>query len=297
MDELGRLNLMIDHYQNGSFLSGSGNIACGLEGDIDAGAGDDDPVPGQTPQSCPDYSESDWRDGKHLELPWKHPRKYRAGFYVGSSAKLCDIVIPDSLSFFRGVSAVQGLFTFDEEYRLIYRDIRDPDVRGEGSAVVFNGLGAEKRRGFTWVLSGTDFLDNEVTEIELQLHNRLRFRLFVPQFDRQSKAFRDKVDAFRTCYNNTASLADDLGFLNADAAITAAPSGVQTLARGPLLIDSAVVLGQGGYGVVKRLYDVGGGWYIARKTPPVGRLPLSGHRRTLWEHEIQILKRIQDVSA
>ncbi len=276
-------------------------LADGLDdaGDGFAPRGDaEDPVPGQTPPPESFSAEADWRDQKHFRFTWGDKRLNRLGIFLGGSAKMCDLAIPHTQTFFKGVSAVQGLFSFDEQYRLTYCDIRNPDEAGDGSAVLFDGHGGEKRRGFTWVLSDTAYIDQEVDEIVLQVHGRLRFRVYVPPHDYQSQAYRAKVDAFRSIHPSqdpeAAQLVEGLCVrpMAFHLPTTVLPTGAHTLAREPIFIETLKPLGCGTFGMVKRLYNVTQGQYIARKEP-VGSLTTG--RRRLWEREIALLERIREV--
>ncbi|OAA60960.1 CAMK family protein kinase [Niveomyces insectorum RCEF 264] len=255
-----------------------------------------EPIPGETPVPDSPSVQPDWRDGGRFEFRWDRNRENQVGFVLGAAESMCDMVLPSAAPTFSGVSAVHGLITFDDQNRLVFRDLRDPDRRGDGSAVTYDGRGGEKRRGFSWLLSGTEYLLNENPNITLALHERLKFRVFVPPFDHDSEAHKAKVAAFRSRekQNNPSVLDSALRSLSFDHSnTTALPSGVQTISRGPIFLEDSQPLGCGSFGIVKRMYNVTRGIYFARKIP-FGRL--SKKRRTLWEREVRLLSRTQEAS-
>ncbi|EPE05858.1 tousled-like kinase [Ophiostoma piceae UAMH 11346] len=258
------------------------------------------PVPGQTPSPFSPPQQGRNQGGPRLELRWETERKSRLGFIVGSSEDLCDIVIPEHDSTFRGVSAVQGLFSFDEQYRLTYRDLRNPDRAGDGSAISFDGHGKDdKRRGFTWVLSGTDYLDQKQPDIILRLHKFLHFRIVVTEYVWDANGYRNAVDEFRLQSgledkNVSKPSLDIMSF--EDKNITALVTGAQTYSRGSFLINNGV-LGSGTFGTVSCLYDVNKGIYIARKEPRTDARAFTGSRRLDWEKEIRLLRRVEEAAT
>ncbi|EPE05420.1 camk protein kinase [Ophiostoma piceae UAMH 11346] len=252
-------------------------------------------LPGDTPLPYLCSPEPDWRNEAHFRIPWHYSRKRQLGISIGAS-KLCDIIVPLTHSYYNGVGEFCGVFFFDDQYRLAYRDMRDPTKAGYGSVVTFNGMGGEQRRGFTWILSGTPFIKNEVTEIILQVHPKLRFRIDIPWHDNEE--FRVRVDAHRTKHKIETPEGDlelSLALNNNGSQTTALGTGAHTLSTAPILVTDHVPLGRGGFGIVNKKYDVSTGQTFARKTHiGFGRLPDT--HRFLWNREIEMMSRVNIVS-
>ncbi|OAA64390.1 serine/threonine protein kinase [Niveomyces insectorum RCEF 264] len=193
----------------------------------------------------------DWRDGPRLQFRWDDASKMQHKFSIGSDEESCDVVIPTADSL-RGIGDRQGCLAFDAQDRLVYQDTRDANLPGDGSAVLFDGQGDVKRRRFTWILGGTEFVDTEHPVIVLKLHDKLSFRVHVPSRDWTTNAHKEKVARFR----HQSGLQHNAfpSFLN-DRTTVAPITGARLLPRGPVFIERTAPLGSGGFGLVKRLYD------------------------------------------
>ncbi|KAJ9137657.1 CAMK family protein kinase [Pleurostoma richardsiae] len=216
-----------------------------------------------------------------LQLRFDEWRKNREGFVIGTSRN-CDIVLPrrESLS---GLAPRQCVITFDDQGRLILRDVQDRRKKG-GTAVTYNGKGEQKCRTFTWILSGHKFPERN-QPINIILHENLKFQIVVAHQDIHSAAYQENVAQFRL---RVATNLDDISFggfglesLNS----TAAPSGAQSPIRDVILLDNGE-LGRGAQAVVSRVWNVSTGLEYASKEP------LSKRFRKRLATEVDILKQI-----
>lgn len=259
-------------------------------GDADAD-GDDQ----EAPDSGHDYSPG-------LRLAFDDERKSSLGILIGTSPK-CDIVLPkrDSLS---GIAPYQCAITFDEQGRLILKDLQNPEdqkrrKRGRtsftpGTSVTYNGKGGQKRCAFTWILGGHEFTaDNQ--PIVIALHDNLKFQIVVAPQDMHSSPYKESVARF---LSGPAVGVDDLSLSQLGVwsmGSTAGPSGAQTPSetlppsKDAILLDNGE-LGQGAFAVVMRVWNVSTGAEYASKEP------LKKKNWEYLEREIKLLKGIRNVS-
>ncbi|KAL7919355.1 CAMK family protein kinase [Trichoderma austrokoningii] len=229
--------------------------------------------------------EDNYMYSEGLELRFDDPRKRRVGVVIGRGPN-CDIVLP-SLESVKGVGENQCVLMFDDQQRLILRDMRNPDRRKDGTYVTYDGKGGFKRRGFTWILGGDDFTEDK--KIIIALHKNLKFRIVVAPHDIHSAQHKENVARF---LNAATADVDDLTFNGMDlrsVESTAAPTGVQTPSREAILLDNGE-LGRGGQAVVKRIWNVSTGQEYASKEPL---------KREHWEwlkKEAQLLSRLSHVN-
>ncbi|EFY84484.1 CAMK family protein kinase [Metarhizium acridum CQMa 102] len=264
-----------------------------------------------------DNAGNDYNDGGHnhdheeasdsghdyspgLRLGFDDERKFSHGIVIGTSPQ-CDIVLPkrDSL---RGIAPYQCTITFDEQGRLILKDVQNPEdqrrrMKGRaastpGTAVTYDGKGGEKRCTFTWILGGHEFIaDNQ--PIVIELHKHLKFQIVVARYDIHSPMYKENVARF---LSGPAQSVDDLslsqlGLWNMSS--TAEQSGVQTPSE-PLPPSKDVILleygelGRGAFAVVIRVWNVSTGVEYASKEPLK-----KGHWEVL-KGEINLLKTIHN---
>lgn len=221
-----------------------------------------------------------------LQLRFDDWRKNRVGFVFGTSPN-CDIVVPKRESLEGCIAPRHCVITFDEQGRLILRDLQDSKRNKRGTAVTYKSQGGQRRRNFTWILSGHRFTARNVPII-LILHNTLKFQIVVTCHDTYSAQYREKVAQFAT---RVANDADDislggLGFQSLGSTATA--SGAQTTSTGAILLNNGE-LGRGAQAVVIRVWDVSTGLEYASKEP----LSQRAHRRL--RDEVELLKHIQHV--
>ncbi|KAF4510038.1 hypothetical protein G6O67_001963 [Ophiocordyceps sinensis] len=128
----------------------------------------------------------------------------------------------------RAVSRHQCAITFDHQGRLVLQDLREPNVSNSGTAVTCNGRGGTKRRGFTWILSGAEFIASTELTIVIALDDHLKFRIVVAPHDIHSELYKEKVAQFRRA---VATNGDGPSFQERDwqnPESSAALNGVQT---------------------------------------------------------------------
>src|SRR6266566_566656 len=131
-------------------------------------------------------------------------------------------------------------------------------LRGFAPSHLMNkGKGGHKRRSFTWILSGDEFIAKN-QPIVIALHNNLKFQIVVAQHDIHSALSQENVAQFRhrvdTSVNGLSF--SGLGFQSLDS--TAAPSGAQTPSTDTILLNNSE-LGRGAQAVVTRVWDVSTG--------------------------------------
>lgn len=177
--------------------------------------------------------------------------------------------------------------TFDDDYRLIVRDLGSTC----GTSVTYGRKERGRWSKFDWIVGGSDFLKG-VSPIVVNVCQRVQFRLVIPQHNVQSKSYRDKVDRFRAGTADPDHLLD-LGHVDLLSRVrTEVPTGGQTPVLQP---DKAVTvrkkLGQGGFAVVYRVWNVSTGEQHAHKIPLKKSFDAAA-----WEREALIMDRIEHVS-
>ncbi|KAI9155799.1 putative serine/threonine-protein kinase PRKY [Paramyrothecium foliicola] len=229
-------------------------------------------------------------------------RKNRIGIVFGTSQQ-ADIVLPRRKSLL-GLAKIVCAITFDDLGRLVLKDLQDKGSKSCGTSVTYSGEGAQKRRGFTWILSGDGFT-KEHKHLVIALHDRLKFRIVVAEYEIDSLEYQEQVALFRGRHTISA---DELTFDGLDVqstSTTVVPSGAQTPCIDTLLDQGhhttlkavqppgkkAILLnggelGRGGQAIVSRMWDVSTGLEYAVKSP----------RETKFCHllgaEISLLKQI-----
>jgi len=214
--------------------------------------------------------------GKGLQLTFTHGPKAGRGYMLGTDANSCDIVLP----LLKGISRCHCYLTIDEKRRLVLRD-----CSSNGTVVTYDGKGGEKRRHFTWILSGHE-VPNDANSIVIRLHTALKLRVVVakPTFPH---VHLENVDEF---LQETAVAANvPFGALGIQSvASTAAPSGTHTPEHEPILLEQET-LGRGAYGVVARVWDVSTGREYASKR-------FTNLDKSDWEKEACLMRQSPHVS-
>ncbi|TKA28280.1 hypothetical protein B0A54_17131 [Friedmanniomyces endolithicus] len=217
-----------------------------------------------------DEVEKETVGGKGLQLTFTHGPKAGHGFKIGTDPNNCDIVIP----LLKGISRCHCSLTFDEERRLILRD-----CSSNGTVVTYDGKGGQKRRHFTWILSGHE-VPNDARSVVIRLHTALQLQIVVakPTFPH---VYSENVDEF---LQETAVTPDlPFGALGIQSvASTAAPSGTHTPMHDPILLEQET-LGRGAYGVVTRVWDVSTGREYASKR-------FTNLDKSDWEKEASLMR-------
>jgi hypothetical protein len=253
------------------------------------------PGPATDEDSDADYGDDLAADDGHgytpgLQLRFDHLRKNAAGFVFGTSRN-CDIVLPQKQSVGRRLAPRQCVLAFDEYGRLVLRDLQSrTSSNRRGTAVEYDGQGRRlERRGFTWILSGHPFA-RETSQIVIALDDKLKFLLVVEQHDLNSTQYQHNVAQFPAYVRHDPDILS-LGSLGIDSTgSTVTPSGAQSPATEPILLNYRRLLGKGGQAVVKRVWDVSTALEYASKEP----LPDQSHRRL--KAEVELLKRESHVS-
>lgn len=218
-----------------------------------------------------------------IRVPFGSIPKTRYGLRVGRDSDAEFHVLDGP-----GVSAYHFALTFDDNYRLIVRDLGSTC----GTSVMYDDMERGRWRSFDWIVGGSGFLQ-KVKTIVVKVTQFLQFRLVIPRHDVDSKSYRERVDRFRAGATDAEQVLD-LGRLGPlSRIITAAPSGARTPTTSPNRhVTVHKELGTGGFGVVNHVWTVNTGEEYALKEPKQG----SGHDAQ-WKREIVIMKRISHVRA
>ena len=120
----------------------------------------------------------------------------------------------------------------------------------------------------------------------------IQFRLVIPRHNVQSKSYRDKVDKFRAGTADPDHLLD-LDRVGLSSRVrTEVPTGVQTpISQPATAVTIRKKLGQGGFAVVYRVWNVSSGEQYALKKPLK-----KSYNAAAWEREALIMDRIEHVS-
>lgn len=221
----------------------------------------------------------------YIELRFSSPPRTSSGLVFGTDRETCDVVLPK----IKGLSKHHIALTYkrteiDNQFHLIVRDLKSI----HGTVVTFDGKGRDKLRSkFDWIIDGFK-LPNGTENLIVQLHQNLSFRINVIHHDITSFAYNDNVERFRQGAANLQDLIGGFGFQS--GADTERNSGAQTPVKHPILLPLGTI-GHGGFGVVSRYWNVSNGEEYACKRP-VG----SNYNKEDWRKEIDIMKKISDVS-
>lgn len=222
----------------------------------------------------------------YLELRFSQPPRTSSGLVFGTDENVCDVVLPGkkSLGFSRRHFALTYKTNFDDGYpRLIVRDLKST----RGTTVTYDGQGDESRSDFEWILDGFD-APNRIKYLIVQLDRNLQFWIVVTHYDLTAPVYAQNVERFR---QGAADPEDLLHGVRLDSGPPTQPhSGAQSPVRRPILLDLGHI-GQGGFGVVSRHWNVSTGKEYACKRPLEKR-----YDKTSWEREIRIMRRISHVS-
>jgi hypothetical protein len=250
---------------------------------------DSDSDEGSDDEGSDDESDCESDDGSDvsneyssgLQLRFDDWRKNQVGFVFGTCPS-CDIVLPrrDSL---KGLPPRQCAITFDDRGRLLVRDLQDRNKGKGGTAVHYGEQEGQKRRDFSWIVSGHAFTA-ENTPIVLVLHKNLKFQLVVTRHDIGSAQYQQNVARF---LGRVSAHVDDLRFSLGKLGFmfhsldSATPSGAQPPSADAILLNNGE-LGRGGQAVVVRVWDVSTGLDYASKEPLTDKF----HRQLKGEVEL-----------
>ncbi|KAL8310410.1 hypothetical protein RB597_010310 [Gaeumannomyces tritici] len=235
----------------------------------------------QSVAESPGHDENDYID--RLGLSFEDRPKIARALVVGWHSK-CDIVLTKS----KGVSRYHFAFLFDDQNRLVVRDLGSTT----GTSVTYNGRCEERRVDFSWIVGGDE--DVEDTTIKILVGQKIQFELAVPAFNKASTEHISNVAKFnnpeRGDIKDLDSLLEANGLGNLNRQPTRRPTGMHTPSSGRLCIKQEI--GRGSYGTVYRVYDVSTGEVYASKVPSdeTQRELLKGLGN--WRKEVDILKRL-----
>lgn len=185
-----------------------------------------------------------------LQLTFNPEPKSTRGFIFGTDRNCCDIIFPQ----LRYISRRHCSITFDEKRRLVLHDLSR-----HGTIVTYDGKGGEKRRNFTWILSGDEALPE--SKIILQIQD-IRFHLIVSRPKMHQDLYIANVDRFLQAARGTNEPSFGPFGIHSTKS-TASQSGTQT-PQAPIYIFQEE-LGRGGFSIVNRIWDVSTGSLYASK--------------------------------
>lgn len=223
----------------------------------------------------------------YLELRFSKSPRTSSGLVFGTDENVCDVLLPGtkSLGFSRQHFALTYKTTFiDGRPRLIIRDLKST----RGTTVTYDGQGRERRSEFEWIIDGFD-TPNDTKHLIVELDRNLRFRIFVTHHNITTSAYSQNVEFFRQGETDPEDL---LRGVRLESGLrTQRQSGAQSPVRRPILLNLGQI-GQGGFSVVTRHWDVSTGKEYACKRP-LGRR----YDEKSWDKEIRIMRRISHVSG
>ena len=218
-----------------------------------------------------------------IELRFSNPPKTSHGFVAGWDEN-SDIVLP----WIQGISFHHFALTFDEQNRIVVRDL----VSFTGTEVTYDSQGQGKRSGFVWIVGGHDTLE-EKTSVVINVNTSLKFQIVVSRHDITSQQYVNDVNRFRQGIADMDNLLDQLDLRSRPQ--TQRPSGAQTPGTGPIVLKK--VLGEGAYGVVSHVWDVSTGEEHALKEPSAKAIRAGKVQDDMWKKEARIMGRITHVSS
>lgn len=227
------------------------------------------------PVTDDDDDDDDSSSGPFLPLTFDLGPRSGIGFMFGRDRDYCDILLPTQN---RRVSGRHCCITFDEQQQLVLRDFST-----HGTKVTYNGQGAEKRRGFTWLLNHENL--EQGTKIVINIQG-IRFRITTPKHETTCQPlYKANVEQFLL----QARIDDELplsGLGIQSTSTTAYHSGADT-PQARILINRGQ-LGEGSYSTVERVWDVGTGQLYALKK-------IKNSDQFDWKRETKILRRVSQL--
>ncbi|KLU90070.1 CAMK protein kinase [Magnaporthiopsis poae ATCC 64411] len=191
-----------------------------------------------------------------------------------------DIVLPKM----QGISYHHFSITFNDDYRLIVKDLGSQ----RGTAVLYDRPGERQdderpRTGVEWIVGGDDFL-KDTNSIAISVLPTLRFQIVARSFDRNSEAFRAKVDKFRAGSGGLEEMLEGAGIRPA----TRLPTAAQTPTKNKLTLTK--YLGQGGFATVRQVWDASTGRQYVCKQPREDKQ--SDGDLEQWRNEASLMRHI-----
>ena len=216
-------------------------------------------------------------DERSVRLTFSNGPKTSFGFVVGVGAQ-CDCVLPSSI----GISRHHFAFQFDDQYRLVVKDL----ASSLGTAVIYDDRNQGPRVGKSWIIGGCEFTD-DVERIHVNIAQWYDFRLWVPSRKIDCPAYREKVDRFRRGTAGAENLFNELKIR------TEPPTELGSRARTPSDLTRPIVIkkpiGRGGFAEIFSYWnaETGDEWAVKR--------PLKNWKRAAWKQEADIMRRVSHV--
>lgn len=254
-------------------------------------------VPAQLPQSEVQYGRRDraptqvslWCGANPLdclpriELRFSQPPKTSHGFVFGWDVN-SDIVLP----WIQGISFHHFALTFDEQNRLIVKDLGS----FSGTEVTYDRKGQGKRSNFVWIIGGHK-TPKGMTSIVINVHDTLKFQIVVSDHEIQSAQYVDNINRFRQGAASMDNLVSQIHLRSRPQ--TELASGAETPGTDPIVLKRE--LGRGAFGVVSYIWDVSTGEEHALKEPSVEAIRAGKVKYDAWKNEARIMGQISHVSS
>lgn len=137
-----------------------------------------------------------YENDPHLQLRFADLQKNRVQGMVFGTSQNADIILPKGKDT-RPLRPFHCALNFDEQNRLVLRDVADPGPGSKGGTIfTCRGQGRSKRRAFTWILRRDDIIKKHLP-ILIELDRYLKFKITVAQNDINSVSYQDRAPQFR----------------------------------------------------------------------------------------------------
>ncbi|KAI6276753.1 hypothetical protein MCOR14_011277 [Pyricularia oryzae] len=191
-----------------------------------------------------------------MELRFNRGPKTKQGFVFGASPS-CDFILDG-----KGISNRHFAITFDDDGRLIVRDLHSTN----GLAVTYNGKAkAIRRGGFHWIIGGDEILEGVDIEICPAPSKKTTISILVQSAISLNDP--EHLERVATFLQDTAPLEQRLY----DQVLSEVPTALATQTASadftsPVYFPLKEV-SSGGFGTVRRVWNVSTGQICARKKP------------------------------
>ncbi|EGX94716.1 protein kinase [Cordyceps militaris CM01] len=217
----------------------------------------------------------------HIRISFNHVPKTSHGLVFGCG-KQCDVVLPDE----RSISAHHFSITFDEQYRLIVRDLNST----AGTEVIFGkdvGHISAKfpRRNFQWLVEGSCRMPSSKVVIRVGL--KLSFYLVPETQSMPQTEYKMKVDNFRQGSGTAQAL-----FASINTRLQCQPQPVVgAIASKQDPIYQEMVIGKGAFGRAKYMWNVSTGEEMVLKEP-INESTISPAWLQRWKEEAYTMRKL-----
>ncbi|KAI6609192.1 hypothetical protein MCOR14_012066, partial [Pyricularia oryzae] len=191
-----------------------------------------------------------------MELRFSRGSKTKQGFVFGASPS-CDFILDG-----KGISNRHFAITFDDDGRFIVRDLHSTN----GLAVTYNGKAkAIRKGGFHWIIGGDAILEGVEIEICPAPSKKTTISILV----QSAISLNDPghLERVATFLQDTAPLEQRLY----DQVLSEIPTALATQTASANLLSSIYFplqeISSGGFGTVRRVWNVSTGQICARKKP------------------------------